>query len=118
SRALSGDDSSGNAYILAITNSTELDGCAHAHGLHLCPMIGHRVRTDGHPCAAEVGYEPFFMVHRTERGLGIRFREFFQQRARMTHRAFNLPEGIAAMKTISNFRFPISNFSIRPLSLR
>src|SRR5437879_9247870 len=81
-------------------------------------MIGHGVRADGHSCAAEVGYKPFFMVHSTERGLGIRFRELLQQRTSIAHRAFNLPESIAAMKKeISHFPFPISNFRIRTLSL-
>src|SRR5207253_1776775 len=119
SRALPGDHSSGNTYILAITNSTEFDGCAHAHGLHLCPMIGHRMRTHRHSCAPEVGYESLFMVHGTERRLGIGFWEFLQQRAGMTHSAFNLPKSIAAMKkAISHFRFPISTFRIRTFSLR
>jgi hypothetical protein len=84
--------------MLSVGDVAEVTGFADAHRLHSCAVISHGVRADGHTGAAEVGDQPFFRIHGAQRGARVGLGQFIEQRAGVADGAFDLPEGIAAMK--------------------
>ena len=98
SGTLADDDASSDAKALAVGNIAQFAGAADAHGIEPVTAIGHGMRPDGESGAVEVGDQAFFVVHGLERRRRIGFGQFFEQRSGRANGAFDLPEGIAAMK--------------------
>ena len=67
--------------------------------------------THGQAGTAEVGDQPLFGIHGAQRRFGIRLGKFVQQGPRVTHRALDLPESIAAMQ------FPMAELGTENLKL-
>jgi hypothetical protein len=57
------------------------------------------VRADSEAGAVEVGDQALFVIHGLEWRGGVGLGMIFEQRARAADGAFDLPEGIAAMKS-------------------
>ncbi len=56
------------------------------------------MRADGESGAMEVGDQALFVIHGLERGRSVGFGLLFEQRAGGADGAFDLPEGVAAVK--------------------
>src|SRR5271170_5159830 len=85
--------------MLSVRNAAEVAGFVDAHLFHSCTVVSHWVRADSHAGTAEVGDQAFFRIHGAQRGVDVGFGEFVEQRAGITDGTFDLPEGIAAMKS-------------------
>src|SRR5436190_6468315 len=65
--ALARNHTAGHTDITPIRSVREIDGAEYAKTIQPLAAIGHRVRTDRHAGAVEVGNETLFMGHDVER---------------------------------------------------
>ena len=94
------NDAAGNANPAAVGDACQIARAQNAQRVQFLAAIGHRMRTDRHARAVEIGDEPFFGCHDVERGRLFSGFELLQQRARPLRGAFHLPKRITPMRVI------------------
>src|ERR1700752_99480 len=106
SGALARDDAASDAETLAARNLAQFAGTANPHGIEPGAPVGHGMRPDSEPGAAEIGNQALFMIHWWKRRGRVGLRLLFEQWAGSTHCAFDLPEGVAPVEgKVRRFRF-------------
>src|SRR5579863_9013747 len=93
---LAANDTSPNPQMLPVGNATEVTCFMYAHRIHTRAVIGHGMRPDGHACTVEVRDQAFFLIHGTQRGISVRFRQSVEQWAGIANGAFDLPQCVTA----------------------
>jgi len=61
-------------------------------------VIGHGMRPDGHASAAKVRDQAFFLIHGAQWRISVGLGQPVEQWTGIADGAFDLPEGVAAMK--------------------
>jgi len=101
-RTLASDDASADTEAPAAGNGGEAGSGMDAECFHFGTAVRHGMRTSGQTGAMEVGDEALFVSHALQRGRGVGFGEFFQQRAGAANSFFDLPEGVATVACVTS----------------